>query len=265
MLNHALARWRAREKSVGAWLTMSDLYSAEILAQLGFDWVCFDLQHGLMDYSHLTHLLPAIAQARVTPLVRVAANQPDQIGKALDAGAQGVIVPLVNTVEDARKAVAACRYPPAGVRSCGPIRAAMHEGLAYLQTANEQVACVVMIETEEGLRNVETIAATDGVDGLFVGPMDLCYGLGLAPGSFTDARFQQALGAILAACSKHDRAAGIFGYTPEMAAQSLQAGFDFVSAGTDGNFLRAGAAQALGVARGQGTAAAPSTPPDSGY
>jgi 4-hydroxy-2-oxoheptanedioate aldolase len=141
----------------------------------------------------------------------------------------------------------------------------MHEGLAYLQTANEQVACVVMIETEEGLRNVETIAATDGVDGLFVGPMDLCYGLGLAPGSFTDARFQQALGAILAACSKHDRAAGIFGYTPEMAAQSLQAGFDFVSAGTDGNFLRAGAAQALGVARGQGTAAAPSTPPDSGY
>jgi len=199
MLNHALARWRAREKSVGAWLTMSDLYSAEILAQLGFDWVCFDLQHGLMDYSHLTHLLPAIAQARVTPLVRVAANQPDQIGKALDAGAQGVIVPLVNTVEDARKAVAACRYPPAGVRSCGPIRAAMHEGLAYLQTANEQVACVVMIETEEGLRNVETIAATDGVDGLFVGPMDLCYGLGLAPGSFTDARFQQARGAIQAA------------------------------------------------------------------
>lgn len=263
MQNHSLAQWRAHEKSIGAWLSMPDLYSAEILAHLGFDWVCFDLQHGLMDYSHLTHLLPAVAHARVTPLVRVAANQPDQIGKALDAGAQGVIVPLVNTAEDARKAVAACRYPPAGARSCGPIRAAMHEGLSYLQTANEQVACVVMIETEEGLRNVEMIAATEGVDALFVGPMDLCYGLGLTPGSFTDARFQQAIATIMAACAKYNRAIGIFGFTPEMAAHSLQSGFDFASAGTDGNFLRAGATQALELARGK--AAAPDGLPRSGY
>lgn len=220
-----------------------------MLAHLGFDWICIDLQHGLMDYSHLTQLMPAIAHAPATPLVRVAANQGDQIGKALDAGAHGVIVPMVNTAEEAQRAAAACRYPPQGLRSCGPIRAAMHEGMAYLKTANDQVACVVMIETQQGLDNVDAIAAVDGVDALFVGPMDLCYGLGLAPGNFADPAFKAALEAVLAACARHNRAAGMFGYNTAMATQSLEAGFDFASAGTDGNFMRSGAIQALSAMR----------------
>jgi len=263
MLNLALQKWRAKESSPGIWSNLPDIHMAEMLARLGADWICFDLQHGLMDYSDLTRLLPAICGVPVTPLVRVAANQPDQIGKALDAGAQGVIVPMVNTAEDARRAVAACRYPPQGTRSCGPMRDAMIEGVGYLATANQQVACVVMIETEEGLQNVDTIAAVEGVDGLFVGPMDLCYGLHLPPGNFEDPRFTDAIARILTACKSHNRAAGMFGYTAEMAAQSLQGGFDFASIGTDISFIRAGAAQALAVATGE--VQKPQDKPRGGY
>ncbi len=259
MRNRALQKWRTREPSLGIWSNLPDIHMAEVLARMEVDWICFDLQHGLMDYSDLTRLLPAICGLPITPLVRVAANQADQIGKALDAGARGVIVPLVNSAEDARQAVAACRYPPQGSRSCGPMRDAMLEGLGYLATANEQIACVAMIETEEGLRNVDEIAAVDGVDGLFVGPMDLSFGLGLAPGSFSDPRFGDAISTILAACKTHGRAAGIFGYTPELAAKSLREGFDFASIGTDISFIRSGAQQALTIARGETGEATPAT------
>lgn len=251
MKNTALQKWRDGSKSLGIWSNLPDIHLAEMLGRTGADWICFDLQHGLMDYGDLTRLLPAVCGLPVTPLVRVAANQPDQIGKVLDVGAEGVIVPMVSSVEEAQRAVAACYYPPKGQRSCGPMRPAMMEGFNYLETANEQVACVVMIETEEGLRNVDAIAAVEGVDGLFVGPMDLCYGLGLAPGDFTDPRFEEAITTILAACRTHGRAAGMFGYSPELAAQSLQRGFTFASAGTDISFLREGASRALATARGE--------------
>ena len=251
MINSALQKWRAGTKSVGIWSNLPDIHLAEMLGRAGADWICFDLQHGLMDYGDLTRLLPALCGTPVTPLVRVAGNQPDQIGKVLDVGAEGVIVPMVSTVEEAQRAVAACYYPPLGQRSCGPMRPAMLEGLNYLETANAQVACLVMIETEEGLRNVDAIAAVEGVDGLFVGPMDLCYGLGLAPGDFTDPRFDQAITTILAACRIHGRVAGIFGYNADLAAQALQRGFTFASAGTDISFLREGVSQALATARGE--------------
>jgi 4-hydroxy-2-oxoheptanedioate aldolase len=251
MINKALQKWRGGRKSLGIWSNLPDIHLAEMLGRAGADWICFDLQHGLMDYGDLTRLLPAVCGLPVTPLVRVAANQPDQIGKVLDVGAEGVIVPMVSTVEEAERAVAACFYPPRGQRSCGPMRPAMLEGFNYLETANEQVACVVMIETEEGLKNVEAIAAVEGVDGLFVGPMDLCYGLGLAPGDFTDPRFNEAIATILAACQRHGRAAGMFGYTAELAAQSLERGFTFASAGTDISFLRDGVTRALAAAGGE--------------
>ena len=253
MHNLALQKWRNGEKSLGIWSNLPDIHMAEMFARMEVDWICFDLQHGLMDYRDLTYLLPAICGLPVTPLVRVAANQSDQIGKALDAGAQGVVVPMVNTVDDARRAVAACRYPPMGARSCGPMRDVMIEGMNYLATSNDQVACLVMIETDEGLSNVEAIAAVEGVDGLFVGPMDLSYGLGLEPGNFADPLFTDAIARILAACKAHQCAAGIFGYTAAMAADSLQNGFDFASIGTDISFLRTGAAQALADAKGEET------------
>ena len=251
MTNLILQKWREKEKSLGIWSNLPDIHLAETLARTGADWICFDLQHGVMDYGDLTRLLPAITGTPVTPVVRVAANQPDQIGKALDAGARGVIVPMVNTAEDARHAVAACYYPPKGQRSCGPMRDAMLEGLSYLRTANDEVACILMIETEEGLNNLESIAAVEGVSGLFVGPMDLCYGLGLPPGNFSDKRFTGALEAIRSACKNNDLACGMFGYDASLAAQALDEGFDFASVGSDVSFVRAGVSHALAIARGE--------------
>ena len=251
MKNAALNQWRDGEASLGIWVNLPDIHVAENLARTGVDWLCFDLQHGLMDYSDLGRLLPAISGQPVTPLVRVAANTPDQIGKVLDVGAEGVIVPMVNSVEEAERAVSACYYPPLGQRSCGPMRPVLLEGFGYLAEANDQIACVPMIETQEGLNNVDAIAAVEGVDGLFIGPMDLCYGLGLTPGDFGNARFTDAVAAIVAACRKHGRAVGMFGYTPEMARESLENGFSFASAGTDISFLRAGIARGLAVARGE--------------
>ncbi|WP_116365720.1 HpcH/HpaI aldolase family protein [Parahaliea mediterranea] len=250
MINQALQHWRVGESSLGVWSNLPDIHLAETLARMGFDWICFDLQHGLMDYSDLTRLLPAICGQPLTPLVRVAANQSDQIGKVLDAGAHGVIVPMVNTADDARRAAAACRYPPAGNRSCGPLRDAMIEGFNYLATANEQIACIAMIETEEGLANVEAIAATTGIDALFVGPMDLCYGLGLPPGDFDSPPFRAAIERILKATGDAGIATGMFGYTAQMANSALEGGFDFASAGTDISFFRSGAQQALAIASG---------------
>ena len=251
MNNRLLQKWHDKEKSLGIWSNLPDIHVAEMLARTGADWICFDLQHGLMDYTDLTRLLPAVTGTPATPLVRVAANQPDQIGKALDAGARGVIVPMVNTAEDAGQAVTSCYYPPKGQRSCGPMRDAMLEGFSYLGTANEEVACILMIETEEGLNNLESIAAVEGVSGLFVGPMDLCYGLGLTPGDFANERFTDALKAILTACKNNRLACGMFGYDASLAAKALDDGFDFASVGSDVSFVREGVSQALAVARGE--------------
>ena len=250
MINSALNKWRNGDPSLGIWLNLPDTHLVETLARCGADWLCFDLQHGLMGYSDLGRLLPALVGQTVTPLVRVAANTPDQIGKVLDAGAEGVIVPMVNSSAEARSAVAACYYPPLGQRSCGPMRPAMLHGFEYLSQANDQIACIPMIETQEGLDNVDAIAAVEGVDGLFIGPMDLCYGLGIAPGDFGNSRFTDAVATIVEACRKHSRAAGMFGYTPEMARESLENGINFASAGTDISFFRSGLTRALALARG---------------
>jgi len=227
---------------------LPDLHVAENLARMEFDWLCFDLQHGLLTHSHLLALIPAISATDTTPLVRVSANTAAEIGRVLDAGAHGVIVPMVNSAEEAAAASAACRYPPAGRRSCGPLRGVMLDGVDYLATANDQIACIAMIETQEGLANVEAIARTPGIDGLFIGPMDLCYGLGVTPGDFAHPSFKSAVQAIKDACKAAGCAVGIFGYTPALARDALDDSFVFVSAGTDISFVREGAKAALGTA-----------------
>ncbi len=250
MKNLTLQSWRSARPSLGGWISLDNVHSAEAMANLGFDWLCIDLQHGLLDYSDLTRILPAIATTDTTPIVRVAWNRPEQIMKALDAGAQGVIVPMVNSAEDARRAAAACRYPPAGERSFGPIRAALSEGADYLASANTEIACIVMIETHDALERVEDIARVEGVDALFVGPADLALSLGI---SLSDApnepRFQAALGKVLSAARKNDRFAGIFGYSLESVRSALAAGFTFASIGTDIGFMTSAAANALSELR----------------
>jgi 4-hydroxy-2-oxoheptanedioate aldolase len=248
--NEALAKWRAGQQTIGAWLSLANTHSAEMLANAGFDWICVDLQHGLLDYRDLTHMLPAISTTATTPIVRVSGNDPKEIMKVLDAGAMGVIVPLVNNRREAEAAVGACMYPPDGGRSFGPIRAALYGGRGYAAEANGEVACIVMIETREGIDNVEDIVATPGLGGVYIGPSDLALSIGLPPrGDTDDPTHLATVEKILNACKAAKVPVGIHTGGLDYTRRRLAAGFDFVTLGSDAGFMMAAAAADLAAAR----------------
>ena len=249
--NTALAKWRAGEQTIGAWLSLSNTFSAEALAHAGFDWLCVDLQHGLLDYVDLRQMLPAISTTATTPIVRVSGNHPAEIMKALDAGAMGVIVPLINNREQALAAISACRYPPLGTRSFGPLRAGLYGGPGYAAEANDQMACIVMIETREGIDNLESIVTTPGLGGVYIGPSDLALALGLPPNGDTDnALHLETVGKILVTCQKHGVPVGIHTSGLDYTKRRLAAGFNFVTLGSDINFMVKAANTELAAARG---------------
>ena len=173
--------WRDKKPVTLGWLSVPNGFTAELMARQGFDALCVDLQHGLSDYSDLWPMLQAVSQTDTVPVVRVPWNEPAIIMRALDAGAYGIIVPLVNTAEEAAAAVAACRYPPVGIRSSGPLRAALYGGANYQAEANGEIVVMAMIETKQGLDNLEAICKTPGLDAVYIGPADLSYALGLPP------------------------------------------------------------------------------------
>ena len=249
--NAALAKWRRGEPSVGAWLSVGNVHIAELVANAGFDWVVLDLQHGLIEYGDLLRMLPAISTTETTPLVRVSGNNLPEINKVLDAGAMGVIVPLVNTAVQAAAAVSACRYPPDGTRSFGPTRAALYGGRNYAAEANGQIACIAMIETQEGLDNLEAIVSTPGLGGIYVGPSDLALSLGLPPrGDSDEPRHVAAVERILAACKRAKVPAGIHTGGLEWSRRRLAMGFDFVTLGSDIGFMMQAVTADLAAARG---------------
>ena len=247
--NTALAAWRAGGNTVGGWLSIGNAYTAETMSSLGFDYLCVDLQHGMLSYDDLTYMLPAISTRDTVPIVRVPWNESYEIMKALDAGAYGVIVPMVNNREEAASAVQACRYPPDGFRSFGPIRAAMVGGRGYTSEANGQIACIAMVETAEGIDNLDEIAATPGLDAIYIGPADLAFALGLTPGQDDDPKHVETVDAILAACRTHGIAAGIHTGSLARTQQYLRQGFNLVTLGSDGGFLARAAASDLAAAR----------------
>jgi 4-hydroxy-2-oxoheptanedioate aldolase len=249
--NTALAKWRTGEQTIGGWLSLGNTHVAEMMANAGFDWLCIDLQHGLLDYSDLLHMLPAISTTDTVPIVRVAGNDPKDIMKVLDAGAMGVIVPLVNNREEALAAVSACRYPPQGGRSFGPIRAAMVSGKGYAQEANDEIACIAMIETKEGIENLEEIVTTPGLSGVYIGPSDLAYALGLPPNGDTDnALHLETVERIMKTCQQHNLPVGIHTGGLKFAQKRLEAGFNFVTLGGDTGFMMKAAYSDLAAARG---------------
>jgi 4-hydroxy-2-oxoheptanedioate aldolase len=248
------AKVRGRHPVVGYWIVLDSPPSTERIARLGYDYVSLDAQHGLFGYSGMLAGLTAIdAAGRAVGMVRVAANDLTQIGRALDAGAAGVIVPLVNSAEEAARAVAASRYPPAGIRSYGPSRAMLRIGPGPAQT-NETVIVLAMIETSEGLANVEAIAATPGLDGLYIGPSDLTIAVGgTRPGdpAVTDA-FEAALVRTRTACADNGIAAGLHTRSGEDAAKRMSEGFTMLTVAGDLNHLEAAAQAHLAAARGKG-------------
>jgi 4-hydroxy-2-oxoheptanedioate aldolase len=245
------AKVRRRETVIGYWVVLDAPAMTERLARLGWDYVSLDAQHGLFGYSGMLSALTAIdASDRAVGMVRVAANDATPIGRALDAGAAGVIVPLINTAEDAANAVAASRYPPVGIRSYGPMRSMLRIGPLPAE-ANEAVVVLAMIETPEGLENVEAIAATPGLDGLYIGPSDLTIavgGNGPADPSVADA-FEAALVRIRQACEANGIAAGLHTRSGEDAAKRASEGFTLLSVAGDVTHFEAASRAHLDAAR----------------
>ncbi len=244
------ARLRARETVVGYWITSDNPVATERVAFAGYDYVGLDMQHGLIDYAGCVRGLTAIDAAGAAGLVRVPSNDPAWIGRVLDAGAQAVIVPLVNSAAEAGRAAGACRYPPVGVRSYGPMRSALRIGPAP-RLADDAVACIVMIETRDGLDGIEAICAVPGVDAVYIGPSDLALALGgdqpSAAATLPD--FEPALERVRTVAEKAEIAVGIHCVDGQAAAGALAAGFTMVTIANDLNHLATVAATHLAAAR----------------
>ena len=233
--------WGEGKCATMGWLSISHGFTAEIMARQGFDALCVDLQHGTSEANDVLPMLQAISQTETVPVVRVAWNDPASIMRALDLGAYGIIVPLINNAEEAAAAVAACRYPPDGIRSSGPLRAAHYGGENYFTEANGEILVMAMIETKEGLANLDAICATPGLDAVYIGPADLSFALDMPP------RPDNPDPVHLATCDKIRDTAHANGIKAvmhcagaEFAAGAVERGFDMVMLTSDINSMIAG-------------------------
>ncbi|MCB2077305.1 MAG: hypothetical protein KDE55_06350 [Novosphingobium sp.] len=229
--------------SFGSWISIADGNSAEIMAQAGFDWLILDMQHGGIDAHSCAGILRAVELSGIQALVRVPGNDQAQIMRALDLGAAGVIVPMVCDANQARHAAEAVRYPPAGIRSFGKVRSYYSEDRAPLDPL-----CFVMVETADAIANLDEIAATPGVDGLFVGPVDLSLSLGLGLSMNLEDPVLEAIDQTVAACGKYGKIAGCPAFSPESAQVLVRHGVTFVTIGADIGFVRRGAAEMAALA-----------------
>jgi 4-hydroxy-2-oxoheptanedioate aldolase len=241
--------WREDRPAFGLWGSIPSPLTAELAAAAGLDYVCVDLQHGGADEERMMAMFSAIEARGAVPLARVIYNEPWMVNRVLDLGAAGVIVPLVGSAEEARRAVSGCRYPPHGVRSYGPLRAALTVGSADPERLAAGALCFVMVETRQGLDNVEEIAATAGVDGIYIGPADLSLGLGREPGHGGDA-LERAITRVRDACAASGVVAGMHctGGGEEARARAA-AGFRLVTVGVDASLFGATIADELAAAR----------------
>jgi 4-hydroxy-2-oxoheptanedioate aldolase len=238
--------WAEGRPALNAWCSLGGAMVAEAMAAQGWDTLTIDTQHGVIGYAEMVAMLQAATASGVTPLVRVSWNAPGEIMRALDAGAWGVICPMVSTPAEAAAFVGACRYPPAGFRSYGPTRAALALGPDYAQHANAEVVALAMIETAEGLQNVEAICATPGLDGIYIGPSDLSLSLGGEPRQDSqEPTLLAAFSRILAACKAAGVRTGVHTTSVAYAQQMLAMGFDLVTVGADLRWLMGGRREAI--------------------
>jgi 4-hydroxy-2-oxoheptanedioate aldolase len=218
---------------LGAWMFLREPMAAEVASKAGYDYVCIDMQHGLMDLDMAMTMLAHIDTGDALPVVRATSIDPALIGRLIDSGALGVIVPMVNTVEQAVTSVRACRYAPDGDRSVGPIGAGMRHGGSYFETAHTTVTVIPMIETVESLGNVEAIAAVDGVGALYVGPSDLSLSMGYPEGPDQPTpEFDAALRRVVAACEANGVIPGIHA-APGLVEKRREQGFTMITVGYD--------------------------------
>ncbi|MGE0008877.1 MAG: HpcH/HpaI aldolase/citrate lyase family protein [Parvibaculaceae bacterium] len=239
------ARLARPEPFYFSWMTLPGAIVAGQVARLPYEAVCIDMQHGLAGFTDVAAMSPAITAAGKPLVLRILWNDPGLVGQALDAGASAVIAPMVNTPAQAQALVKAAKYAPAGMRSWGGYAAVQAAGLVpgdYLKEANRRTLVFAMIETEEALGNLDRIAATPGLDGLFVGPNDLSISLGFGLGKdLRIPKLEAAIKSVAAAARKNALVAGAFGGTPENCAFFAGHGFTFIAAATDVGLLTAGA------------------------
>ncbi|GIX48602.1 MAG: 2,4-dihydroxyhept-2-ene-1,7-dioic acid aldolase [Candidatus Tectimicrobiota bacterium] len=248
--NTLKAIWRQGGVVLNGWLSIPSAFAAEVMAHQGFDSLTIDLQHGVIDYQTAVSMLQAIATTPVVPLVRVPWNEPALIMKLLDAGAYGVICPMVNSAEQAEALVQACKYPPRGYRSWGPVRALLYAGTDYAEHANDELLVIPMIETATALAQLDAILSVPGIDAVYVGPSDLSLALGRAPRlDQSDPEVVAAQQQIVAACQRHGIVAGIHNATVEYAQQMIAAGYRFITVASDSRFLAAKAAEVVAALR----------------
>ena len=252
MANRLKQLWASGQAAVNGWLTIPSGFAAEVIAQCGFDSVTVDLQHGVQDYQSMVPCLQAMHAHPVTPLVRVPWNEPGSIGKVLDAGAMGVICPMVNTAAAAEALVQAAKYPPRGARSNGPGRAALYgEASGYQASSNEETLVLPMIETAEAVENLDAILDVPGLAGVYVGPTDLAFSYGRPPKMDHEDRFFLDIYArVIAACARRRLYAGIHTGSADYAARAIGMGFRLVTIMSDSGLMAMAAKAAVAQARG---------------
>jgi 4-hydroxy-2-oxoheptanedioate aldolase len=260
MANKVKEAWKAGRAVVNGWLAIPNAFSAEMFAQAGWDSVTVDMQHGVQDYLSLVACYQGMQRAPdVLPMVRVPWNEPGIIGRVLDAGAYGVICPMVNTEAEARALVQYSKYPPKGTRSNGPIRAALYgEAGSYQATANDDVLIIPMIETQQALDNLEAILDVPGIDAVYIGPSDLGLSLGMAPKLDRDEpEILKIYERVLNETSKRNIAAGLHNGTAGYANRMVKMGFKLVTIANEVSLMVLAARVAVKEARGEGAGLPP--------
>jgi len=251
MANKLKARIAAGKAAVNGWLAIPSGFSAEVMAQCGWDSVTVDMQHGVQDYQSMIQCFQAMDKHPITPLVRVPWNEPGIIGKCLDGGAWGIISPMCNNAAEAKALVDACMYPPLGKRSNGPIRAAAYgENSPYQSIANDEVLVIPMIETQAGIDNIDEILSVPGISGIYIGPSDMGLSLGMIP--ILDREepvIMDIYKKLLASCKKHGKFAGLHNGSAAYAARMIQMGFQFTTIANDSGLMARAAREAVTATR----------------
>jgi 4-hydroxy-2-oxoheptanedioate aldolase len=249
-LNKVRQIWNSGGSALAAWLQLHGVLHAETMANCGYDAVVIDLQHSTTTFDQAVSMMVAIEKAGVEPIVRLKWNEPSDIMKLIDAGAYGVIAPMIDCAEDARKFADALHYPPLGKRSYGPRRPVLKYGKDYVDKASDSVVSMAMIETSEGLKNAAEILEVNGIDGIFIGPTDLSLALGVAPKPDpTEPIVLESITKLRELAHAHGKVVGIFTGSGEGAKQRLSEGFDFVSATPDLAMLTTAARATVATAR----------------
>jgi 4-hydroxy-2-oxoheptanedioate aldolase len=253
MKNAIKALWEQGRPAVNGWLSIANAFTAEIMADQGYDSLTVDLQHGVIDYQTMVSMFQAMRASRVTPLARVPWLDPGAIMQVLDAGAYGVICPMINTGDEAARLVSYVRYPPRGIRSFGPTRARLAIGDDYGAHADDEILCFAMIETRDAMDNLEAIVATPGLDGVYIGPADLTLGLTgrRYPTGFdrTEPEMVDAIRRILATAHGAGIRAALHNGTADYAAKAINWGFDLVTVSNDVRLLADAARQSVARVR----------------